>query len=301
MTDQETLKYYRMYDPPPADFDPLQAEDRLLRVHGFPRRPDAVKEPRLRELWDKAFSTKLSIVKAELAVNHELTKRKRTSIGKKGDDGDFGPLGWGGVVVLAPSMGEPITVIVGEWVVPDLVPIKNEPQQANLIGVWVGLDGYSTDNSEILQAGIAGSISGNSVSYYAWTEWFPLSPITIQNFEIKAGDSILMAVCAWTPNHGVCGILNRTRNEVRFVGITPPANVTSAGATAEWIVEPMGSILPDFVSVTFTNCVASSKNQTFNLNGCTITEIKDDIDGSDMTATIVLSPASAEVQWLKSS
>jgi hypothetical protein len=38
-----------------------------------------------------------------------------------------------------------------------------------------------------------------------------------------------------------------------------------------------------------------------NLNGCTITEIKDDIDGSDMTATIVLSPESAEVQWLKSS
>jgi hypothetical protein len=78
MTDQETLKYYSTYDPPPADFNPLQAEDRLLRVHGFPRRPDAVKEPRLRELWDQAFSTKPSIVKAELAVNHELTKWKRT-------------------------------------------------------------------------------------------------------------------------------------------------------------------------------------------------------------------------------
>ncbi len=58
ISDEEALKHITAYDAP-EDFDPTVAEARLLHKHGIPRRPDAVKEPRLRAMWDAAFASKV--------------------------------------------------------------------------------------------------------------------------------------------------------------------------------------------------------------------------------------------------
>ena len=83
MSDEEVLKHITTYEAPPAGFDPQAAEDRLLRKHGIPRRPDAAKEPHLRKLWDQAFATKPKFIKAEVAVDHVMAKRQRAVMEKK--------------------------------------------------------------------------------------------------------------------------------------------------------------------------------------------------------------------------
>jgi|SRR5215469_15973277 len=80
MSDKEVLKHIVCYDAPPADFDPTTAEARVLRKYGIPRRPDAEKEPHLREIWDKAFASKPTFIKAQVAVDHIMSKRKRAVI-----------------------------------------------------------------------------------------------------------------------------------------------------------------------------------------------------------------------------
>jgi hypothetical protein len=80
MSDEEVLKHIICYDAPPVDFDPTTAKARVLRKYGIPRRPDAKKEPHLRKIWDRAFASKPTFIKAQVAVDHIMSKRKRPVI-----------------------------------------------------------------------------------------------------------------------------------------------------------------------------------------------------------------------------
>jgi hypothetical protein len=85
MSDENVLKHIVCYDAPPTDFDPSTADARVLRKHGIPRRPDAEKEPHLRKIWDKTFAAKPTFIKAEVVVDHTMSKRKRPVMSKKLD------------------------------------------------------------------------------------------------------------------------------------------------------------------------------------------------------------------------
>lgn len=304
MSDEEVLKHITTYEAPPAGFDFNTAEPRLLRKHGIPRKPDSKKEPHLQAIWDRAFESKPQFIKAEIAVDHILSKRKTAVIGKapKANGTTFNPSGWGGVVEQVANLGfnppEPVVTVYGEWFVPTITPIANEPNQPETVGFWVGIDGFG--NNQVLQAGMAATITGNSVNYWVWTEWYPIPAIQVTNFAIKPGDYLTVLVCANQPNHGFCSMMNKTTNQVTSIGITPPANTTSIGATAEWIVEGISPILPVFSTVVFSNCSAGTKNHTINMNGGTITEIAG-AGGANLTASSILSNTSGLVKWLKSS
>lgn len=301
ISDKEALKHFTAYAAPPEGFDPTVAEPRLLRKHGIPRRPDAVKEPHLKAIWDSAFASKPTFIKAEIAIDHKLAKRKRPVISKKAKGKEFSPSGWAGVVVPVANLNfnppEPVVSVYGEWFIPNITPIPNEPPQGQTVGFWVGIDGYG--NNQVLQAGTAATVTGSSIVHWVWTEWWTLPPIQVTNFPIKPGDYITVLVCANQPNHGFCSMLNKTTNQATSIGITPPANVTSIGATAEWIVEGVSSILPVFSTVVFANCSAGTKNHAFNMQGGVTTEITS--GGANLTASSVLSATSGMVKWLKSS
>lgn len=302
MSDEEILKHITTYDAPPVGFNMTSGEDRLLRKHGIPRKPDAKKEPHLKALWDAAMASKPEFIKAEIKVDHLLSERKRPVIAKAPKGDSFKPGGWGGVVVPVKNLGfnpaEPVVTVYGEWFVPTVTPIPNEPAGGQTVGFWVGIDGFG--NNQVLQAGIAATVSGNSVNYWVWTEWYPIGAIQVTNFPIKPGDYLTVLVCANQPNHGFCSILNKTTNQATSIGITPPANTTSIGATAEWIVEGISSILPVFSTVVFSNCSAGTKNHKMNTNGGVITEITG-VGGANLTAASILSGTSCMVKWLKSS
>ena len=302
MTDEEILKHFTTYDAPPEELELTTAEDRVLRKHGIPRRPDAKKEAHLKKLWDNALSSKPKFIKADIAVDHVISKRKRPVISKVHKEASFAPSGWGGIVVPVKNLGynpaEPVVSVYGEWFVPNVTPIPNEPGGNQTVGFWTGIDGYG--NNQVLQAGMAATVNGNNVTYWVWTEWYPIGAIQVTNFPIKPGDYLTVLVCANQPNHGFCSMLNKTTNQATSIGINPPANTTSIGATAEWIVEGISSILPVFSTVVFSNCSAGTKNHAFNMQGGIITEITGS-GGSNLTAASITSPTSGLVKWLKAS
>jgi hypothetical protein len=302
ISDQEALKHITAYAAPPEGFDPNVAEARLLRKHGIPRRPDAAKEPLLRAIWDTAFASKPRFIKAEIAIDPVMTHRKRPVLDKRIETKSFSPSGWAGDVVLVSTKNynppEPVNTVYGEWFVPNVTPIPNEPPGGQTVGFWVGIDGFT--NGQVLQAGTAATVTGNSTVNWVWTEWFPLPAIQVSNFPIKPGDYITVLVCAPQPNHGFCSLLNKTTNQATSIGITPPNNVTNIGASAEWIVEGISSILPVFSTVVFQNCSAGTKDHAFNAVGGIVTEITG-AGGANLTSAAILSNDKVVVKWLKSS
>ena len=101
------------FPAPPKEFNPVTGSDKELAQYGYPRRPDPVKEPVLRKLWDQHFTGKHTLVRAELVedtvwhtVPHGAPKKPGFGLG-----GD-----WGGAVVKVASLGlnppEPVTVAV---------------------------------------------------------------------------------------------------------------------------------------------------------------------------------------------
>lgn len=304
-SDQDTLKHITTYAAPPAGFDPNRAAARTLYKHGIPRRPDAVKEPHLKAIWDRAFASKPTFIKAEVEVDYVLSKRKRpvitrpgiAAVGQPAHRKKFSPSGWAGVVTPVNfSPPEPAVSVYGEWFIPTITPIPNQPPGAQTVGFWVGIDGFG--NNQVLQAGSAATISGSKVDYWVWTEWYPLGAIRVTNFPIKPGDYLTVLVCANQPNHGFCSMLNKTTNQATSIGITPPGGVTSIGATAEWIVEGISSILPVFSTVVFANCSAGTKNHSFNMHGGIVTEITG-AGGANLTTAGILSDKQGVVKWLK--
>jgi hypothetical protein len=302
MSDEEALKYITAYDAPPEGFDPNVAEDRLLRRHGIPRRPDAAVEPHLRAIWDAAFASKPRFIKAEIAVDHVISQRKRPVVDRRIEGKDFSPSGWAGGVVLVSTLNynppEPVNTVYGEWFIPNVTPIPNEPAGGQTVGFWVGIDGYT--NGQVLQAGTAATVTGNNTVNWVWTEWYPIPAIAVTNFPIKPGDYITVLVCAPQPNHGFCSMLNKTTNQATSIGINQPNNINSIGASAEWIVEGISSILPVFSTVVFQNCSAGTKDHAFNTSHGVVTEITG-AGGALLTSAGIPTTNQVIVKWLKSS
>jgi hypothetical protein len=306
MSEEEVLKHITCYDAPPEDFDPFTADARLLQKHGIPRRPHPENEAHLRAIWDRAFKSKPKFIKAKVSVDPIMSKRKRHVLNAKANAkdnaADFSPHGWAGAVQQVSNFGfnppEPVVTVYGEWFISTVTPVANEPNTAETVGFWVGIDGY--DNGQVLQAGSATTITGSNPVYWVWTEWYPIGAIRVDNFPINPGDYLTVLVCAFTPTHGFCSMMNKTTNQVTSIGITNPADTSSIGSTAEWIVEGISDILPVFSTVVFANCSAGTKNHTINTQNAIITEITGD-DGSDLTYASVLSDNRVMVKWLEQS
>lgn len=302
MSEAELLKHITTFDGPPKDFDVRTAHDRDLRKHGLPRRPDPKTEPHLAALWEKVIAAKPRYIKAEVALDRVMMNRRRPVIEKIPKKGDFSPSGWGGVVVPVSAENynpaEPVNSAFGEWNIPSITLLPNEPAQGNTAGFWTGIDGFG--NSQVLQAGSAVTVAGSTITNWVWTEWFPLPPIQVLNFPINAGDELSVLVCATTPTHGFCSMMNKTTNQATSIGISNPSGVTSIGATAEWIVEGISNVLPHFSPVTFSNISAGTKDHSFNLSKGVVVEITG-AGGANLTTASITSPTSCKVVWDKAS
>jgi hypothetical protein len=301
LTDHEVLSHYRSYDVPPDKFDPRTVSERLLLQHGLPRRPDPKSHPHASAMWERAFSRPIKGIKAQLEVDRVMSGRRRPLLHKGATKDDFQPSGWGGVVMEDSALGfnpaEPIIFASGEWLIPTITPVPNEPAQSLTVGFWLGIDGFG--NNQVLQAGMAATITGNNINYWVWTEWYPIGAVQVTNFAIKPGDELSVLVCATQSGQGYVALNNTTTGVATSVNIAPPAGVTSQGATVEWIVEGISADLPDFSPITFTNISAGTKDHSFNLGSAS--DVITNIGGAagNLTATTVNSPTSATVKWLK--
>jgi hypothetical protein len=301
MSDAEILSHMTTYDPPPPGFDPLTASHHLLRKHGYPHRPDPNKEPRLHKLWNETVARPLKMIKAELTVDRSIVWRRplRTPPGSYGAE-----VQWAGAEVDISTLGYPPTELAnsvyGQWIVPTVTPPN--PDNGFAVSVWVGLGGNARIGSkQLVQAGTDARSSSNGVVYRAWTQWWqqqqqpPSTAVTVPNFPVAPGDRVGFLVTSQAESAFV-SMLNYSTNQATSAGMAPPG-ANYDGSSAEWIVEGNGSLLADFYSVYFGQCVGGTKDHDFDLSSATIDSIVSS-DGVTILATAyIISPSALVVAW----
>jgi hypothetical protein len=302
------LDRYRSYDRPTEGFDPLTAPDELLLRHGLPRRPDPNREPELARIWERTFARPLRYTKADLAIDPWLTGRNPL----QDKNSEFGPNNWAGANVRA---GNPFSWVFADWVIPN-VREKGVFDDTVTIGFWVGIDGVTIGDDQLLQAGVAVTMHTKwlwwphvVVEWRAWTEWWvkgvQSDPVYVTNFPVKPGDTVSFIVCAPQPDSPAwVNIVNATPGHGQHVSVGVPtpedANgvpVTLQGDSVEWILEVVEPALPNFPQfdpITFNDCWAGKPNGIVDLGN----ESEMNIVGAsgDLTEVQIVQPHTAIVR-----
>jgi len=89
---------------------------------------------------------------------------------------------------------------------------------------------------------------------------------------------------------------NQRTGQTVPVDIDPRPGETANGPSAEWIIEAISQLTPEFTPVTFFDCVAGNQNSSFGLNGATLLNMPDP-SGNDEVLTTIVSSSSVTIQW----
>jgi hypothetical protein len=225
-------------------------------------------------------------------------------------NGGFLNTSWAGAVIPTGTW----TGVVGFWTVPTISQpresaVYDEGFEGWEMSTWVGIDGYSPNNSnDLLQIGVTQQLLTNQEwGCFAWIEWWLQSPppgspvyttqsVPIMGFTVNPGDTVWCSVQyvgspSQPPVGGTVGIFNETTGQ--FTGplfIPAPSTADNNGSSVEWIVEaPDGgegiSSLPAFTPVTFNFPVACGVNGIFGPWSSAVTGTLLDIETSENGGT----------------
>lgn len=259
---QENLKTLgiRLFKPPPADFDPLEAGDRELLIYGYPARPNVDTYPELYEHWRQLMSRPMTSIEPQFGrIPDWLERRPRASVDTAGD-------GWSGAAVV-PTAGDAFRFVGGTWTVPHVI-FPETDQDVSGCAIWVGLDGWNgapNAGSDILQAGTTQAVLNTPFESFtrewAWFEWWPHEPQTV-NLPVAAGDVMSYIICVNSPTEAHVFMANYTMGvRISFIK-SAPDNLQVVGGSAEWVLENPSSgwlgPLPKFGTVYFDSCFASA-------------------------------------------
>lgn len=175
---------------------------------------------------------------------------------------------WAGAVLV----GTGYTSVTGTFTAPT-------PSTDGSGSAWVGIDG-DTCETAILQTGIDWTLSGGSVTYDAWYEWYPNYSYDFSDISISAGDTITTTVTATSLTGGVATIENVSSGQtVSYTFSNEASEGSLCEYNAEWIIEDFeeGSSLvqfADFGTVTFTGASATDGSGTVGVSGAEIIDIE---------------------------
>ena len=230
----------RLFSPAPDDFNPIEATDRELQVHGYPARPDPNLWPELHQRWQRVFSLPLSMIEPQFAVMPPMSRPPiRPEMPQAGVSGSAN---WSGSIAKLKE-GSKAAFVTGEWTVPD---IATPGSLAYSSAIWVGIDGSDDQQPGPVQAGTTiGRLTG-SRDTFAWYEWVPEGPVCISNFPVSSGDVVICTLCANSPTEAAFYLLNETRRiGTSLIKTVPDGAKEMDFSTAEWILEhPMNTTPP---------------------------------------------------------
>jgi hypothetical protein len=306
----------RTHPVPPTDFDPHTAPDHVLRQHGLPRRPDPDREPDLHRVWQKTFAEPLTYVEAEVEDDPYIAALHAN----RSEGTNFSLDGWSGILRDQVDFGSPAVFVHATWVVPEVLKVDPAGDKHLTVAFWIGIDG-SPSIGELLQAGIAavvkpfpvlgelsligaGEFVPIEIEWYAWAEWFTGQfkdpPKRITNFPVSPGDTVSFTVSAEEPGFGQISMANLTRHQISGITLEARPGHESEGDTVEWIVEGTSVDLPKFTPITFTDCMAKSKNgNIFQVlpDGVPV-NMTGDHEDNPLTQSYASSPTSVVVKWI---
>jgi hypothetical protein len=243
------------FPQPPANFDPLLADQATLQKYGHPRRHD--ENPELLRRWKKLFGKKLQAIEPKFQVMENMRHGKRLPAQTTDTSTN-----WSGCVA-SPTTGSTFVSVAGQWIVPNPTS-GGDTGATEYSSSWIGIDGDGS--SDVFQAGSECDFPTN---IYAWSEWFPNYSVQIMNFPVSAGDTLTcsLSVSAGSNTSGLVVFRNETQNTSTSFQIQAPSGTTLVGNCAEWIVERpevSGGItnLPDYGVVTFSEAYGGTSANT---------------------------------------
>ncbi|KUI65964.1 Aspergillopepsin-2 [Cytospora mali] len=122
--------------------------------------------------------------------------------------------------------------ITGTFTVPS--PGNVTLPTAAAIGIWIGLDGYTSEDS-ILQTGLEIDYGDGEVSFEAWYEWYPNYAYDFSGFEVDSGNTIRLTLTATSTTSGTALVENLTTGQ--SVSHTFTGEEALEEVNAEWIVQ----------------------------------------------------------------
>jgi len=144
--------------------------------------------------------------------------------------------------------------------------------------VWVGIDGFSAPNSDILQAGVDLRVTRQSgvlnVAIEPWWEWWKGQSFYFDNFRVSPGDTISCHInCVAGGTTGTVRMANLVSGLHISLVVPAPAGTSLIGNCAEWIVERQTidatsnvlTELSDFGSIFLDDAFASTNDASKSL------------------------------------
>jgi len=279
LLEEEISKRIHFFDPPPLDFDPLNAEPDLLERYGIPPRPNADDLPELAEFWTEMFSPPLLFTESKfLSLADPVISAKLLVTASAARESS---LNWSGAYIT-PRDGRQFTEVHGRWEVPAVaVPSGASGNQEFRSSIWIGLDGQRRYlDSSLPQIGTAQFLNApNDPPFWVWWQWWlrnnpaTYSPLSLA-LPILPGQRMMASLRVLNETQVHFLIENRTTGQIfpPFVVDSPTDAATQiqvkvSGASAEWIVErPANAItgdpyeLPNYNVVHFRDCFAIAAN-----------------------------------------
>jgi len=219
----------KLFRPPPDGFDPLKASKRELRLHGYPPRPDAKKQPELHALWERTLAQPIEMIAPEFSFRTQRRHGPRIE-----GVSDATSTNWSGSVVQAPE-DDSFSWVIGQWTVPNVAPPSYPSGAFFFSSAWIGIDGFGS--KDVLQAGTEQDILFFGHETYAWWEWFPDNEVAITNLHVATGDVMFCSICVDSPTEATFHMLNVTTRQATSFQKWAPKNTSLVGNCAEWIVE----------------------------------------------------------------
>ncbi|KAJ3713749.1 acid proteinase [Lentinula guzmanii] len=202
---------------------------------------------------------------------------------------------WAGAVLVASTAT--YKAVTGTFTVP--TPKSTGGSSEQCASAWVGIDGDTCD-SAILQTGVDFCVTGSSVSYDGWYEFYPDFADDFSGISFSAGDSVTVTATVISTTEGTLTIENNSK------GTTVSTTVSSSSKlceyNAEWIVEDFeecGStceLVPfaNFGTVEFTGAEATTSSGTVTPAAATLIDIEQNsvltsvsVSGSSVTVSYV--------------
>jgi hypothetical protein len=160
-----------------------------------------------------------------------------------------------------------VSDVKGSW----KVPVVSCPSTANSLqeaSFWIGIDGAGSSRT-LEQTGIAAGCAVQngtpSEFYYAWYEWVMppnIQPNQIIKKTVTPGDLIVAEVSWDTRNNQFTASISDQTQQWSESHVNATIAASAQRSTAEWIAEASSlesgvQPLPDFKTVTFSNCFAT--------------------------------------------
>ena len=160
--------------------------------------------------------------------------------------------------------GGPFTYATGTFNVPTLTNTFGTADDSQ----WVGVDGDTPGDEDLIQAGVAEDFSSfGGLDIYAWWEILPAAETRIQTISVQPGDSVTVTLRQLSAGSWSISVVDNTSGQ----SFQTTQSYNGAGSSAEWIVEAptlgsgrIATLGPYTPNVTFSNMSWTGTGTVFN-------------------------------------